>query len=103
MEHFIDVLRNSDEKINNKSGTTSKGLQDDRNNDPILPFYEIGQSVKIQWTSDEIGDSSWKAGLYIAEIQEVDQEADVIKVVYTSEPECAYDVQVTPLFFEGKL
>jgi hypothetical protein len=57
MEHFIDVLRNSDKKINNKSGTTSKGLRDDRNNDPILPFYEIGQRVKIQWTSDDIGDS----------------------------------------------
>ena len=102
MKHFIDVLRNSDKKIN-KSGTASKGLQDDRNKDPILAFYEIGQRVKIQWTSDDIGDSGWRPGWYIAEIQNVDQEADVIKVVYTSEPNCVYDVEVTPLFFEGKL
>ena len=78
MGHFIDMLRTSDKKID-QSGTDSKGLLED------------------------IGDSGWRAGWYIAEIQEVDQETDMIKVVYTSEPNCVYDVEVTPLFFEGKL
>ena len=102
MGHFIDMLRTSDKKID-QSGTDSEGLLEDINNDPILAFYEIGQRVKIKWTSDDIGDSGWRAGWYIAEIQEVDQETDMIKVVYTSEPNCVYDVEVTPLFFEGKL
>ena len=50
MEYFIDGLRISDKRIH-QLAIDSKGLQGDIDHDPILAFYEIGQRVKIKWTS----------------------------------------------------
>lgn len=41
-------------------------------------FYEIGCKVKLMWTKDEIGDSEWRPGWYVGEVQQSDPDNDVI-------------------------
>ncbi len=78
----------------------SQGMTD---TDAISAYFEIGQRVKVRWTADEIGDSGWRPGWYIAEVQRSDVESDKISIVYTLEPKCVYELEVTPTFIEGKL
>ena len=66
-------------------------------------YFEVGSKVKIKWTSNEIGNSGWKLGWYVAEVQSSSIEDDEISVVYVSEPDCVYTVEVVPLLAQGKL
>ena len=66
-------------------------------------YFEIGKKVKIKWTADEIGDSGWRPGWYVAEVQSASMDADEVTVVYLSEPDVVYTIEVTPLLAQGKL
>ena len=79
-----------------------KQQQDDCSTTGIRPFTttvksqdliktqitQVGAKVKIRWTSEEIGDSGWRPGWYIAHVQEYDESSDTISVMYPSEPNC---------------
>ena len=66
-------------------------------------LFEIGKKVNIKWTADEIGDSGWRPGWYVAEVQSASMDTDEISVVYLSEPDVVYTIEVTPLLAQGKL
>ena len=63
----------------------------------------IGAKVKVWWTSEEIGDSGWKPGWYIAYVQSFDEKSDTITVQYPSEPNCTYNIDVSRFFFCCKI
>ena len=74
---------------------------DDR--DEIEQFYEIGARIKIKWSKEEIGDSDWRPGWYVAEVQYADMDNDEITVQFVSEPDCTYMYEVTPCIAQGTL
>ena len=81
----------------------NRNLKEISDTDAMSAFFEIWQRVKIRWTANEIGDSRWRSGWYVAEIQRSDIESDIISIVYASEPDCIYEIEVIPPFIEGKL
>ncbi|KAJ7354919.1 hypothetical protein OS493_029028 [Desmophyllum pertusum] len=64
---------------------------DDR--DEIEQFYEIGARIKIKWSKEEIGDTDWRPGWYVAEVQDADRDNDEITVQFVSEPECTLSMK----------
>ena len=72
-------------------------IDTDSNGTEYEDYFEIGVHLKIMWTRDEIGDTGWKPGWYSAEVQSSTIENDEITVVYITEPDCVYTVEVTPL------
>lgn len=64
---------------------------------------EIGASISIKWTREEVKGSSWKAGWYGAEVQAFDPERDEITIIYKREPTVVYTECVTQLISEGKV
>ena len=66
-------------------------------------FFQIGSRVKVRWTAEEIGNSGWRPGWYTAKVQTADMENDSIKVMYISEPDCTYKIDVSSYLALGKL
>ena len=66
-------------------------------------LFDVGTRVKVLWTKDEIGDTGWRSGWYVAEVQQANQMLDQIDVVYISEPESVYTIDVTSMLASGKL
>ena len=71
--------------------------------DEIEQFFEVGCRVKVKWTREEIGNSNWRPGWYVGEVQSSETGQDKITVQFLSEPECTYTYEVTPCVAEGKL
>ena len=71
--------------------------------DELEQFFEVGARIKIKWTKDDIGDSNWKPGWYVGEVQQSDLDNDEITVQFVSEPTVTYEYEVTTLVAEGKL
>lgn len=55
---------------------------------------EVGAKVKVKWTVEEIGDSGWRPGWYVASIQLYDDETDRETLMYSSEPGCTYEIDL---------
>ena len=64
---------------------------------------EIGASISIKWTRDEVKGSGWKAGWYGAEVQAFDPDRDEVTIIYKREPTVVYSECVTQLISEGKV
>ena len=64
---------------------------------------QVGAKVKIKWTLEEIGDSGWRPGWYLAYVQAYDDETDTLTVQYPSEPECIYTFELTPFIYKYKI
>ena len=64
-------------------------------------FFEVGARVKVCWTKEEIGNSGWQPGWYVAEVQNANSMLDQIEVIYLSES--VYKIDVTSMLAEGKL
>ena len=60
------------------------------NGDEMEQFYEVGTRVKVRWTREEIGDSNWRPGWYVGEVQGSSVEEDEITVQFVSEPGSTY-------------
>jgi len=60
------------------------------NGDETEQFYEVGAKVSVKWTKEEIGDTNWRAGWYVGEVQEADPQYDEITVQFVGEPESLY-------------
>lgn len=71
--------------------------------DEMEQFYEVGARISVRWTREEIGETNWRAGWYVAEVQESDPDHDEITVQFVLEPESVYTFQVTPSVAEGKI
>ena len=65
------------------------------NGSELEQFFEIGSQVKVKWTKDEIGDSHWRRGWYVGEVQTSDLDSDEIEVMFYSEPDVTYCYDVT--------
>ena len=66
-------------------------------------YFEIGTRIRVRWTKDEIGDSGWRSGWYVAEVQGSNILEDTVEVVYISEPKSIYTIEVTEFLGQGKL
>ena len=64
---------------------------------------EIGASILIKWTKEEVKGSGWKAGWYNAEVQAFEPDTDEITIIYKREPTVVYTECVTQLISEGKV
>ena len=63
----------------------------------------MGAKVKVRWTSEEIGDSGWRPGWYVAYVQAYDEDNDTLTVEYTTEPGCIYTIDLTSYFHHNKI
>ena len=64
---------------------------------------EVGAKVKVKWTVDEIGDSGWRPGWYVATIQSYSDETDRATLVYSSEPGCTYEIDLSTYINQKKI
>ena len=97
LDHFINIHNTKDDTV--KSIYTLSAAIDTGSED----FFEVGARVKVRWTKEEIGDSGWRCGWYVAEVQKANSMLDQIEVVYISEPESVYKIDVTSMLAKGKL
>ena len=98
LQRFVDhqTYRNLD------NSNADEGVNED-NSDEYCEYFEVGRQVKVKWTKEEIGVTGWRAGWYSTEVQKSNISSDEITIVYVSEPESIYEVEVTPLLAHGKL
>ena len=59
--------------------------------------------MNVRWTKDEIGNSRWRPGWYVAEVQNTNVMLDQIEIIYVSEPESIYKLDVSSMLAQGKL
>ena len=64
---------------------------------------QVGAKVKVKWTAEEIGDSGWRAGWFIAYVQAYDLETDTLSLQYPTEPGCTYALELVPFITENKI
>ena len=64
---------------------------------------QIGAKIKVQLTKEEIGESGWKPGWYVATVQRYFTETDVVTVTYASEPNHTYDEDLLELISGGRI
>ena len=64
---------------------------------------EIGASILIKWTKEEVKGSGWKAGWYEAEVQAFEPDTDETTIIYKREPTVLYTECVIQLISEGKV
>ena len=91
---MIDYLNIVDEQRSHKIHPTPIAVECtlDRNDSKKTltdEICQIGTRIKVKWTKEEVGESGWKPGWYIAHVQGYDDE-DEITVIYPSEPDCIY-------------
>ena len=60
----------------------------------------MGAKVKLKWTAEDIGDTGWRAGWYVALVQAYDPLEDQLTVEYCSEPGVTYTVELSSSLFE---
>ncbi len=97
LDHFINIHNIKDDMvklIHTLSTAIDTGSDD---------FFEVRACVKVRWTKEEIGNSGWRSGWYVAEVQKANPMLDQIEVVYISEPESVYKIDVTCMLAKGKL
>ena len=63
----------------------------------------VGSKIKVKWSVDEVGDSGWKPGWYIAFVEGYDEGDDEIIVSYPCEPGCVLKLAVTPQLEADKI
>lgn len=62
-----------------------------------------GAKIKVKWTSEEIGDSGWSPGWYLAVVQSYYHEDDLVTVSYPSEPGCTYQFELSNFIKKRKV
>ena len=71
--------------------------------DEMEQFYEVGAMVLVKWSREELGDTNWRAGWYVGEVQKADPQHDEITVQFIVKPESLYTYKVTPCVADGQL
>ena len=57
-----------------------EGIMKTYHEDEIGQFFEVGCRVKVKWTREEIGNSNWRPGWYVGEVQSSETGQDKITV-----------------------
>lgn len=57
----------------------------------------------VKWKADELGDSGWRCGWYVAYVQAYDEENDNLTLEYLSELCITYTVDITKYIHMGKI
>lgn len=70
----LQSLRNSREAKDKESPLGQVSTKHDDSQVEMLKQVEA--KVKVRWTSEEIGDSGWRPGWYVAYVQAYDEDSD---------------------------
>ena len=57
-------------------------------------FTTVGTKIAVKWSEEEVMDSRWRTGWYIAEILNYKKRKDEITKHYPSEPTVEYKMKV---------
>ncbi|KAL9977755.1 hypothetical protein ACROYT_G015195 [Oculina patagonica] len=64
-------------------------------------LFEVERKLNIKWAADEIGDSGWRPGWYVAKVQPASMDTKEISVVYLSEPDSESDTPTCTRKFDA--
>lgn len=64
---------------------------------------QTGARIKVNWEKEEVKDSGWKPGWYVATVHNYVEETDILTITYASEPHNPYEEELTPLIGKGKI
>lgn len=79
-------------------------LTDSDNTDSLIQqISQVGAKIKVLWTAEEVTDSGWRPGWYLATIQGYQPETDTIVLAYSSEPDNIYEDELIPLIANEKV
>ena len=100
-EPLLKVLQS--ESKNGKSAEILDAKETDAVEDEEELMSQVGAIVKVKWGKDELGDSGWKPGWYLATVQSYNKDNDLLDLTYTSEPGCSYTVKLGDLLEQKKI
>ena len=64
---------------------------------------QTGSKIKVHWSKEEIGDTGWKSGWYVATVHKYCEETDMLTINYVSEPNQTYNEELLPLLSNSKI
>ena len=101
LKHFLKVpnINGGSEENRGSTGTIDAFFSkvDEREK-----YFEIGTLVKVKWSNDQLG-TGWKPGWYTATVQSSDMDNDLIHIIYHSEKDIVYPMEVTPSISSGRI
>ena len=66
-------------------------------------IVQTGAKVKIHWSKEEVQDTEWKSGWYLATVHSYDDVTDLLTLTYSSEPGLPYEEELLPLITNHKI
>ena len=72
----------------------SSTYQVNKEQEEVEQMKEVGARVKVKWNKEEVGDSGWRPGWYAAVVQAYIEDSDTLVIVYPSEPNCTYSIEL---------
>ena len=104
VEHLDNMRQARKDSDSSQSSTTSYTTNPPPTSEVSQEeMKQVGAKVKIKWTADEIGDSGWRCGWYVAYVQAYDEETDNLTLEYLSEPGAIYIVDLTKYIHMEKI
>lgn len=100
---YIDSLRSTRQESDSRIRMIASGNPPTTQSMVKENLKEVGAKVKVKWTEEEIGDSGWRVGWYVAQVQGYCEETDILTVTYPIEPNCTYNLDLTSYVESGKL
>ncbi|CAB4026118.1 Hypothetical predicted protein [Paramuricea clavata] len=71
--------------------------------DHYQEIFQIGATVEVSWSKEDLIDTNWLVGWHEAEVQSFDKDDDEVDVVFLKNPEWTYTIAVLPNLISGKL
>jgi len=105
---FIDIVeersRENDDRSTAYLALSEKSVATSTEQEEVKEqICAIGSQIKVKWGKEELGNTGWHPGWYVADVQSYDAASDVISVVYPSEPKCIYNIELTPALSSAKI
>ena len=88
------TLRMISRKIRNPQQNKKELLQE---------ITQTGAKIKVKWSAEEIGDTGWKPGWYVAVVTGYNSDTDTLLLEYPAEPGCSYELPLTPTISCGNI
>ena len=64
---------------------------------------QTGSKIKVHWSKEEIGDTGWRSGWYVATVHKYCEETDMLTITYVSEPNQTYNEELLPLLSNSRI
>lgn len=92
MQLLLQKRKESDEStlIAHRSST----YQANKEQEEVEQMKEAGARIKVKWSREEIGDSGWRPGWYVAVVQAYIEDSDTLIIIYPSEQNCTYSIEL---------